>query len=179
MLDGYLTRQPNVDPALAAKMGPAIPTHGQMLGQMFLGRSGARAPGLDGRARSGQPIDPGLPLAFVAIDLLAIDDQPLLDIPLLERKRILETAFVGGRPPAPGRVRPAADRDLARELAGLRVPRARLQGRQQPLHAGPAEPRLGRRHHPDPLTVARHGSTPARPAAVRPGRGASGRAVVG
>src|SRR6266446_4140644 len=41
VLDGYLTRQPNVDPALASKMGPAIPTHGQMLGQMFLG--GGRA----------------------------------------------------------------------------------------------------------------------------------------
>ena len=97
VIDGYLTRQPNVDPALAAKMGPAVPTHGQMLGQMFLGQSGARA------ARSmvpdeGTRIDPELPLAFVAIDLLAIDDQSLLDIPLLERKRILETAFVeGGR----------------------------------------------------------------------------------
>jgi ATP-dependent DNA ligase len=40
------------------------------------------------------PIDPGLPLTFVAVDLLSIDDQPMLDIPLLERKRILETAFV-------------------------------------------------------------------------------------
>ncbi len=31
----------------------------------------------------------GVP-AFVAVDLLSIDDQPLFDVPLLERKRILE-----------------------------------------------------------------------------------------
>ena len=81
VLDGYLTRQPNVDPALAAKMGPPIPTHGQMLGQMFLGQSGARAARLAGRRTRRTPIDPDLPLAFVAIDLLSIDDQSLLDVP--------------------------------------------------------------------------------------------------
>jgi hypothetical protein len=93
VLDGYLTRQPNVDRALAANMGPAVPTHGQMLGQMFLGQTGfnaARSAGGD----DPKPIDPDLPLTFVAVDLLSIDDQQLLDIPLLERKRILETAFV-------------------------------------------------------------------------------------
>ncbi len=36
--------------------------------------------------------DPVLgPLAFVAVDLLAVDDQDLLDVPLLERKRILDS----------------------------------------------------------------------------------------
>jgi hypothetical protein len=95
VIDGYLTRQPNVDPALAAKIGPAIPTHGQMLGQLFLGQSGARAARSLGSGDS-TPIDPDLPLALVAIDLLSIDDQSLLDVPLLERKRILETAFVEG-----------------------------------------------------------------------------------
>jgi hypothetical protein len=93
VLDGYLTRQPNVDHELAANMGPAIPSHSQMLGQMFLGQTGFRA----ARSIGGDdptPIDPKLPLTYVAVDLLAIDDQPLLDVPLLERKRILETAFV-------------------------------------------------------------------------------------
>lgn len=32
--------------------------------------------------------------AFVALDLLSIDGQPLLDLPLLERKRQLESLFV-------------------------------------------------------------------------------------
>jgi hypothetical protein len=91
VLDGYLTRQPNVDRALAANFGPAIPTHGAMLSQMFLG--GMRSNRILG-SDDATPIDPELPLTFVAIDLLSIDDQPLLDIPLLERKRILETAFV-------------------------------------------------------------------------------------
>jgi hypothetical protein len=93
VLDGYLTRQPNVDPALAATMGPAIPTHGQMLNQMFLG--GMRS-SRDVGTKTVTPIDPDLPLTFVAIDLLSIDGQSLLDVPLLERKRILETSFVEG-----------------------------------------------------------------------------------
>ena len=36
----------------------------------------------------------GRDLAFVAIDLLRIDDQPLFDVPLLERKRLLEGLIV-------------------------------------------------------------------------------------
>jgi hypothetical protein len=93
VIDGYLTRQPNVDPALAGSMGPAVPTHGQMLNQMFLGSM--RSDRLMG-SNEATPIDPDLPLTFVAVDLLSIDDQSLLDVPLLERKRILETAFVEG-----------------------------------------------------------------------------------
>lgn len=34
--------------------------------------------------------------AFVATDLLWLDGQPLVDIPLLERKRVLETVFLEG-----------------------------------------------------------------------------------
>jgi ATP-dependent DNA ligase len=33
-------------------------------------------------------------IAFVAVDLLSVDHQPLLDLPLLERKRHLENLFV-------------------------------------------------------------------------------------
>ncbi|HUG48452.1 MAG TPA: hypothetical protein VMP67_08580 [Candidatus Limnocylindria bacterium] len=33
-------------------------------------------------------------LAFVALDLLSVDGQQLLDLPLLERKRLLESLFV-------------------------------------------------------------------------------------
>ena len=32
-------------------------------------------------------------MAFVAVDLLWIDDQSLLDVPLLERKRVLESVL--------------------------------------------------------------------------------------
>jgi bifunctional non-homologous end joining protein LigD len=38
-----------------------------------------------------RPADPGAPLALVAVDLLRVDGQPLIDLPLLERKRLLES----------------------------------------------------------------------------------------
>ena len=37
--------------------------------------------------------DPDRPLAFVAIDLLRVDGQDLFDVPLLERKRILDSVL--------------------------------------------------------------------------------------
>ena len=109
VLDGYLTRQPNVDPGLASQHAPEDPDP----------RPGARRalPGVvrhEGRPRPStgrrtpRHIDPDLPLTFMAVDLLAIDDQPLLDVPLLERKRILETAF--------------EEADLVRRSAFIRPP---------------------------------------------------------
>ena len=47
--------------------------------------------------------------SFVAIDLLALDDEVLIDVPLLERRRLLDSVVVAGervrrsphaRPPA-------------------------------------------------------------------------------
>jgi ATP-dependent DNA ligase len=38
-------------------------------------------------------LPPDLDATFVAIDLLRLDGQPLLDLPLLERKRLLESAI--------------------------------------------------------------------------------------
>jgi ATP-dependent DNA ligase len=37
--------------------------------------------------------DQRVEVAFVAVDLLWIDDQSILDVPLLERKRLLESAL--------------------------------------------------------------------------------------
>ena len=108
VLDGYLTRQPNVDPGLAVNMRPKIPTHGQVLGALFLGSSGTKVAKAIDRTENAPDVDPDLPLTFVAVDLLAIDDQPLLDVPLLERKRILETAF--------------EEADLVRRSAFIRPP---------------------------------------------------------
>lgn len=108
VLDGYLTRQPNVDRGLASKMGPSIPTHRQVLGALFVGSSGTKVARAIDRTENAPEIDPDLPLTFMAVDLLAIDDQPLLDVPLLERKRILETAF--------------EEADLVRRSAFIRPP---------------------------------------------------------
>lgn len=51
----------------------------------------ARDPGIDVERPGALPKDPIL--AFVAVDLLRIDGQTLLDLPLLERKRLLEAAI--------------------------------------------------------------------------------------
>lgn len=34
-------------------------------------------------------------IAFIAVDLLSLDDQPIGDLPLLERKRLLDSVIVG------------------------------------------------------------------------------------
>jgi hypothetical protein len=97
VIDGYLTVQ-----ALQQTEGvytgetvePATP--GQMARQMLLGDSRSRRKELADAADSAESplplaeldeIDP----AFVAVDLLVLDDESLLDIPLLERKRLLES----------------------------------------------------------------------------------------
>jgi len=98
IIDGYLTYQPT-QPSHALLVGSEVPTAGQMATQIFVGR------GL--RARAMRPIEqlesknaarnaapPDHPLAFVAIDLLLVDGQSLLNIPLLERKRLLESVLL-------------------------------------------------------------------------------------
>ena len=39
-------------------------------------------------------LDEATPVAFVAVDLLRLDGQDLFDVPLLERKRVLESVVV-------------------------------------------------------------------------------------
>lgn len=79
IIDGVLTRQ-----ATRGGEGAAIlhEAHVSSMG-MLLSRDAGIEVGAPA-ARSGTPI------AFVALDLLRLDGQPLLDLPLLERKRQLE-----------------------------------------------------------------------------------------
>ncbi len=56
------------------------------------GRSTAR---LAGQAKAAAAEGP-VPIAFVAVDLISLDDEPLLEIPLLERKRLLESVLPEG-----------------------------------------------------------------------------------
>jgi bifunctional non-homologous end joining protein LigD len=107
VVDGYLT-----DQALRSGVGVTLdvdgtPGVGEHVTQFFLGSRAADAMGgrgqVPGRATArtiGQveavagaaPV----PIAYVAIDLLALDDEPLLDVPLLERKRLLESVLAEG-----------------------------------------------------------------------------------
>jgi len=91
VVDGYLTRQATM-PEQGTDQGIATPSAGQLVGQMMFGRRLAEA--VSAKVASQEAAtDANLPVCFVAIDLLAIDDDTLLDVPLLERKRILDGAF--------------------------------------------------------------------------------------
>jgi ATP-dependent DNA ligase len=87
VVDGHLTVEPTQSSRGVSTEGPEAPSGGRMMAQVFVG------------AKVADPIvkthrlDPDRPIAFVAVDLLTIDGQSLLDVPLLERKRILEGAL--------------------------------------------------------------------------------------
>lgn len=89
VLDGYLTAQ-----AARSSEGMVVgrvegPTAGQVVRHMFLGSRRS-----DGAMPRSIDIAPGERIAFVAVDLLSIDGEELLDVPLLERRRHLEGALV-------------------------------------------------------------------------------------
>ena len=94
VLDGYLTVQAiNESPVVVD-----VPTiHFSLnagLIKMFLG--GRLAEKADAPPPAPLPqlnFDDPAKVSFVAVDLLAIDDEPLLDVPLLERKRILSSVL--------------------------------------------------------------------------------------
>ena len=92
VLDGYLTHQATAEPP-AVPIGQIAPlSAGEMATQMLIGRRSGRN-GLAEEARAAAAAEASdSPLAFVAIDLLLIDGTPLLSVPLLERKRLLESA---------------------------------------------------------------------------------------
>jgi hypothetical protein len=92
VLDGYLTYQATADVSVDANLGIAMPSAQQMVGQLIFGRRGA---GVAAKAVSDpkREPEPTSPLAFVAVDIVALDGEPLVDVPLLERKRLLESAI--------------------------------------------------------------------------------------
>jgi ATP-dependent DNA ligase len=98
VLDGYLMPAPLgelID--LVALMGISTgPSAGQMVRQVMFG--GMRPDGQEDRLNpsEGQLIvlRSGEPAAFVAIDLLWLDGEALLGVPLQERKRLLDSVLV-------------------------------------------------------------------------------------
>lgn len=83
VIDGILTEQ-----ATAGGEGTALIPRAEVSRNLLLPRRAEMTFDLPGSAsRRGET-------AFVALDLLVIDGQPLIDLPLLERKRQLESLFV-------------------------------------------------------------------------------------
>jgi ATP-dependent DNA ligase len=106
IVDGYLTDQATRGSEGRAIVAGDLPSFGEHASQFFLGRQGAEimsGRGVPGRteriarsrATGGEDLEDA-PIAFVAVDLVELDDQPLVAIPLLERKRLLESALVEG-----------------------------------------------------------------------------------
>jgi len=82
VIDGVLTRQ-----ATLSGVGSSMVVEAQVSSLAFVLPT---RPDATFRRRDGEPGE----LAFVAVDLLSVDGQDLLDLPLLERKRQLESLFV-------------------------------------------------------------------------------------
>ena len=94
LVDGYLTHQPIQGIAEVAERELAEPA-GPSIGQMWFGSLAGRRnrpeppPPVDSIERRAPPVDEDV--AIVVVDLLWLDSEPLLSVPLLERKRILES----------------------------------------------------------------------------------------
>lgn len=90
VIDGFITRQPGQD-IKRAVWSDEVPSMGRILG---LRRNRAvDTVKLKEAALIEHAFDPDDVLTFVAIDLLWLDDTPLLDVPLLERRRLLDSAL--------------------------------------------------------------------------------------
>lgn len=94
IVDGYLSNQPVQGIAEVADRElaeAAVPSVGQMWFGSIAGRRSRRElpPPVESIERRPPPADEDV--AIVVVDLLWLDDEPLLSVPLLERKRILES----------------------------------------------------------------------------------------
>ena len=112
VVDGYLVRAP-LHSSPGAENAPgadSVLTPAQMTRQMFLGGGGRneRKEALERAQARRVYLAPDDPTAFVAIDLVWLDGESLIDLPLLERKRLLESAL--------------ADTELVRRSVAVRPP---------------------------------------------------------
>jgi len=91
LIDGYLTDQVERGPEHSTIPAVAMPKVGDLTRQMLIG-GGRRREEFTPLERS-LPANPEVPTTLIAVDLLMVDGESLLDVPLLERKRILESVL--------------------------------------------------------------------------------------
>lgn len=99
VLDGYLLPAPLRDTTGAESvMGlDSIQSVGQMSRQFLIGaRSTDRADAIEAAQLRRVALPSSSPTAFVAVDLLWLDGDPLIDVPLAERKRLLDGVILDG-----------------------------------------------------------------------------------
>jgi len=123
VIDGYLTSDPTrTGEGVIVGSGVRTPSAGQMTRRLLIGGSPEREARVEALRRTSEALAaaeagrPGLGerVVLVAVDLLALDGDSLLDVPLLERKRLLDAVVDEADLVRRGiHVRPPADRWLA------------------------------------------------------------------
>ncbi len=97
VLDGFLTKFAIRDGSGVYVTMDDLPSTSQMVSRPLTGirrtQAEERQKALE-EARAAQTFAPDDVVSFVAIDLLWLDGEPLLDVPLLERRRHLESVLV-------------------------------------------------------------------------------------
>ena len=99
VLDGYLLPAPLQDTTgLDSVPGvESIPSAAEMGRQFLVGGSGqTRRAEIDAERSRRVTVRSKSPTAFVAVDLLWLDGEPLVDVPLAERKRLLDSVLLDG-----------------------------------------------------------------------------------
>ena len=105
VVDGYLTKQVADDDGGVYTGTDALPSTGKLIAQSMVGirrnraDEAAQAREADVAARTFTRDDP---VNLVVTDLLWIDGQSLLDVPLMERLRLLDSLFPGDELVRPG-----------------------------------------------------------------------------
>lgn len=95
ILDGFLTKDAVRD-NLELLPAVEVPTAGQLLAKPFIGMRRDRLKELEQRRerlREAARFADDEIVVFMATDLLYLDEQSLLDVPLLERKRLLDSVI--------------------------------------------------------------------------------------
>jgi hypothetical protein len=101
ILDGYLTPEPKNLQLRAFSSGDDLATRdvGRRLFWVSDNRRRRQHEALQEAERQAErppPIEPDDTIVFVAVDLLEVDGEHLLDVPLLERKRLLDAVVDEG-----------------------------------------------------------------------------------
>lgn len=98
ILDGYLAKQRSADDVPARILTESVPTAAQLMAKPFLGirrnRAEERIRRLEAEDAARRFGDSDV-VNLVLTDLLWLDGEWLLDVPLLERKRLLEAVIPG------------------------------------------------------------------------------------